>query len=156
MKQLFDSIVRTRVIARVLCLIIAACEISANAADYELAWTTIDGGGGSGAAGQFSLEGTIGQVDAATFSGGPYTLDGGFWPGVIETLGARRLLQIAPSASGCIVSWPAGLTGFVLETATALPGTWIPVDVPVLVVNGRSTVSLMATPGPRFFRLKKI
>jgi len=49
--------------------------------DYQIAWSTIDGGGGASSAGQYELTGTIGQHDAAYSSGGDYELLGGFWPG---------------------------------------------------------------------------
>ncbi len=46
---------------------------------YELAWWTVDGGGGTSANGAYALSGTLGQPDAGTLSGGGYTLGGGFW-----------------------------------------------------------------------------
>ena len=50
---------------------------------YELAWSTIDGGGAMNATGgAYTLGGTIGQPDAgAAMNGGGYTLVGGFWGG---------------------------------------------------------------------------
>lgn len=55
-------------------------------ADLEIGWWTIDGGGGTGTAGQLHLVGTIGQPDASTLSGGGLTLTGGFWA-LSETAG---------------------------------------------------------------------
>jgi len=49
--------------------------------DYQLTWSTIDGGGGQSSGGPYVLTGTIGQPDAAWSSGGDYELLGGFWPG---------------------------------------------------------------------------
>ena len=49
--------------------------------DYDLTWWTSDGGGGTSSGDGSTLIGTIGQPDAGTLSGGPYTLLGGFWPG---------------------------------------------------------------------------
>jgi len=49
--------------------------------DYDLSWTTIDGGGGTSSSGDYKLIGTIGQPDAGTMTGGDYTLRGGFWSG---------------------------------------------------------------------------
>ena len=49
--------------------------------DYEISWSTINGGGGTSIDGQYSLTGTIGQPDAAYSYGGDYELLGGFWPG---------------------------------------------------------------------------
>ena len=49
---------------------------------YTIDWWTVDGGGQteSDDAG-YTLSGTIGQPDADGWSGGGYTLDGGFWGG---------------------------------------------------------------------------
>jgi len=47
---------------------------------YDLSWNTIDGGGGTSAAGGFTLTGSIGQPDAGgPLIGGGFTLAGGFW-----------------------------------------------------------------------------
>jgi len=54
----------------------------AMAQQFELAWYTIDGGGGMfNSGGSFELGGTVGQPDATTavLSGGPFQLSGGFW-----------------------------------------------------------------------------
>ena len=48
-------------------------------ADLDVAWWTIDSGGGASAAGQLLLVGAIGQPDAGHMSGGGYSLTGGFW-----------------------------------------------------------------------------
>jgi len=48
---------------------------------YDLSWSTIDGGGGTSSGGSYVLTGTIGQPDAAYSAGGSYELLGGFWPG---------------------------------------------------------------------------
>ena len=49
---------------------------------FDLSWSTIDGGGGTSPGGAFALTGTVGQPDAsaaAAMTGGSYTLTGGFW-----------------------------------------------------------------------------
>ena len=51
-----------------------------NGSDYEISWSTIDGGGGRSSGGTYTLTGTIGQADAGGMSGGDYELQGGFWP----------------------------------------------------------------------------
>ena len=50
---------------------------------YTLDWWTVDGGGQTqpDGAGAYTLSGTIGQPDADEWSGGGYTLSGGFWGG---------------------------------------------------------------------------
>jgi hypothetical protein len=69
-----------------LCLVLSALAAQAPAqtgGPYELAWSTLDGGGHSlSAGGLFGLSGTIGQADAQVppvMSGGPFELAGGFW-----------------------------------------------------------------------------
>jgi hypothetical protein len=48
--------------------------------EYDLSWSTIDGGGGNSSGGNYMLSGTIGQPDAGTaMSGDDYRLIGGFW-----------------------------------------------------------------------------
>lgn len=54
---------------------------AAPTADYEITWYTIDGGGGTQSSGAYTLNGTVGQLDAGTLSGGSYTLAGGYWNG---------------------------------------------------------------------------
>ncbi len=50
---------------------------------YDLTWNVIaDGGAMFSTGGPYSLGGTIGQAEAATVSGGSYTLTGGFWGGL--------------------------------------------------------------------------
>ncbi len=52
-------------------------------ADYEISWSTIDGGGGRSTGGDYALIGTIGQPDPGEMAGGDYKLSGGFWPGAL-------------------------------------------------------------------------
>ena len=63
-------------------LLLAA--LPADAQDWSVDWTTIDGGGGelAAAGGDWTLSGTFGQWDATangSASGGPWELTGGFW-----------------------------------------------------------------------------
>ena len=47
-----------------------------------ISWSTTDSGGGTSAGGNFSVQGTIAQVDADPLqpsSGGPFEVSGGFW-----------------------------------------------------------------------------
>ncbi len=68
-----------------LCALLLLIAVTALAAgDYQIDWWTVDGGGGSSqsAGGQYALNGTIGQPDAGSASGGGYTVSGGFWQGI--------------------------------------------------------------------------
>jgi uncharacterized membrane protein len=50
--------------------------------DYDLTWSTVDGGGETfSVGGDYSLGGTAGQPDAGLLDGGDYALAGGFWGG---------------------------------------------------------------------------
>jgi len=75
---------------------------------YEISWSTIDGGGGVSAGGQYTVAGTIGQPEAGVMGGGDYELLGGFWPG--EPL--------------CIVDFQhyAKFAEYWLKTESGLPG----------------------------------
>jgi hypothetical protein len=53
---------------------------------YEIAWYSVDSGGGASTGGAYALDGTIGQPDAGSLSGGAYTLAGGFWAGLAEAI----------------------------------------------------------------------
>jgi hypothetical protein len=64
-----------------VCLMVIASAVAQTGGQYELSWSTIDGGGGTSSGGQYTLRGTIGQPDAAYSAGGSYELLGGFWPG---------------------------------------------------------------------------
>ena len=50
--------------------------------EFDLSWWTVDGGGGLSTGGPYILDGAVGQPDAGTLGGGPYTLVGGFWSGI--------------------------------------------------------------------------
>jgi hypothetical protein len=66
----------------VAAIVGAGAALAQTGAGYDLAWTTIDRGGGSSAGNGYQLSGTFGQPDAgATLSGGAYSLSGGFWGG---------------------------------------------------------------------------
>ena len=64
-------------------------------------------------------------------------------------------LSIVPSGSYTVISWPASATGFYLEQSFDLtqPLGWSLVDLPVVVLNGRSTVTVPATGKIVYYRL---
>ncbi len=66
-------------------LILAAGALAQTGGNFDLSWSTVDGGGGASSGGSFSREGTIGQPDAGTLTGGGFTLQGGFWPAADST-----------------------------------------------------------------------
>ncbi len=77
--------IRMTLILALAVLVALIVQTQTNAAaplmnSYELAWSTMDGGGVMfGAGGSYSLGGTIGQPDAGATSASGYKLFGGFW-----------------------------------------------------------------------------
>jgi hypothetical protein len=63
-------------------------EDDSDGGDFEITWSTIDGGGGKSSGDGYMVIGTIGQPDAGEMAGGDYELSGGFWP-----RGPQLLLQ---------------------------------------------------------------
>ena len=124
--------------------------ICAHAQTYSIDWFTIDGGGGTSTGGAYAVSGTIGQLDAGTLSGGSYTLDGGFWPGIIvPSTGEAPTLFIELSGSTVIISWSPATPGFTLEQTDSLPpASWSvgPAGNPAMIPISAAT---------RLFRLKK-
>ena len=73
-----------RILAATLSVLMA--DAASAGGDLSVDWSTTDAGGGIATGGDFSLSGTIAQVDADTLqpsTGGNYELTGGFW--VIDT-----------------------------------------------------------------------
>lgn len=70
--------------ALVLCA--GAAALAPDGVTFDVAWHTMDGGGGTSTAGDLELSGTIGQPDAGgPMTGGGFELIGGFWPGGTTT-----------------------------------------------------------------------
>jgi len=66
-------------------------ELRGGAPGFTIDWYSIAGGGGTSIAGDLALTGAIGQTDAATSSGGAFTVSGGLF---------SRLFQQAIFSSG--------------------------------------------------------
>jgi hypothetical protein len=121
-------------------------------AQYTIDWFTFDGGGGTSSGGAYTLNGTIGQTDAATLSGGGYTLEGGFWPGlIVPSTGEAPTLFIQHSGMNVIISWSPSVSGFSLEqSSTLLPLSW-----GTAPGGGTNPATIPLGSGPTFYRLKK-
>lgn len=100
---------------------------------YDLAWSTIDGGGATfSTGGTYSLGGTIGQPDPGQLSGGSYTLVGGFWSGATFDPMAVTLAGFWVEARGdtLVVCWETASEvdnlGFNLyRSDTGEPGSFV-------------------------------
>jgi hypothetical protein len=72
----------TRLLAASLLLLAVVPVLAQSGGEYDLSWSTVDGGGETfSSGGVYSLGGTIGQPDAGLMTGGVYTVGGGFWGG---------------------------------------------------------------------------
>lgn len=60
---------------------------------FAIPWWTVDTGGGTSQGSSFALNGTIGQPDAGSLSGGSYTLKGGYWGGSIDYISYLPLIN---------------------------------------------------------------
>ena len=71
------------ILALVAPLLLASVALAQSGSNYDLSWWTVDGGGATfNTGGGYAPGSTTGQPDAAIWSGGGYTLTGGFWGGV--------------------------------------------------------------------------
>lgn len=78
---------RTKLVSGLLILLVVGLPATASLAlaqsegRFSLAWWTVDSGGGTSASGSYVITGTLGQPEAErVLSGGPFALQGGFWP----------------------------------------------------------------------------
>ena len=137
-------------------ILILASALSAHA-QYAIDWSTLDGGGGQSSGGAYTLNGTIGQPDAATSSGDRYTLQGGFWSAfaVVQTEGAPSL-RIIRNGANVILAWPNPSTSFQLQESPSLTvPNWTDVNTAPGVVGNERQVNQTLAPGTRFYRLRK-
>jgi hypothetical protein len=126
-------------------------------------WYTVDGGGGSTSAGEFTLSGTVGQPDAGALvaSGCDFAVFGGYWgqfSDVIPNPPERPRLSICfASANSLLLSWPGSHPGCCVQKRLADAQTWDDVNAtPVLVGNEyRVTLNFALADAPTYFRLRK-
>ena len=139
---------RVGIIAATLGLL--ALALTARAQSYSIDGYTVDSGGGTSTGGVYSVTGTIGQPDAGAMSGGHFTLEGGFWPGVIvPSSGEVPTLFIRTVGPSVQIGWEPDTAGFTLQITDSLGElNWATGSVgnPVLIP---------ASEEARFFRLRK-
>ena len=136
------------------CLAIYAGLCVSAHAQFSVNWFSIDGGAGQSAGGAFSLNGTIGQPDAGTIGGSPYSILGGFWAFAADTSTASPLLSIERLGGNVRLFWSFPANGFVLEQADALANSsW---TQPAFAYQTNATqvyVIVPASGSNRYFRL---
>jgi hypothetical protein len=146
------------VVALILFTVLHQLSIPTAHAQYSIDWHTIDGGGGTGAGGAYTISSTIGQPDASNQTdGGVFSITGGFWALDDASAPGRPVLLMQRSNNAFIVAWPLNSSGFCLETTFNLapPVVW------QLVTSGITTngatlilqVTNTAAVAKQFFRL---
>lgn len=100
-----------------LSLILASTSGLAHGQALNCRWQTVDDGGGLLAGGIYTLNGTVGQPDAGTASGGGYALNGGFWRGARAL--SSRLIFADGFATGNTSAWTL-VSPVVAEDAAAV------------------------------------
>jgi hypothetical protein len=104
---------------------------------FDLSRFVIAGGGGASAASSIEADGTIGQSAAGQLSGGPFELEGGFWPARSAPEG-----EATPTSTSASMSTP---TSSSTQTPThTFPAT--PTSTATMVVTASSTPIATATP----------
>ncbi len=126
-----------------LAVVLLALGASPAAAQYEISWWTVDGGGAMGATGgPYTLSGTTGQPDAGgPFAGGTYTLHSGFWSiaagGSVGTIADLSVTK-TDGATTAVPGDPVSYT-IVASNAGPSPVTTAPVtDTLPAIVTGAS------------------
>ncbi len=131
---------------------------SASAQQYSLQWSTLDGGGGTGTGGVYTVSGTVGQPDAGTMSRGNYTLQGGFWGiiAAVQTPGAPYLWVALTPTNTVAVWWALSETRWQLQTTRNLLTTGCVWTECSYQTNGGTCLRIESPPaGDKFYRLKR-
>lgn len=122
-------------------------------AQYTIDWRSMDAGGGSGSAGTFAMNGTLGQTDAATGAAGGLVFLGGYWSLLGDPI---PLLRIFRFKGDIILAWPDPSVGFVLQATPDLtPADWHDVAITPDIVEGEKQVIWGPPAGHHFFRLRR-
>ena len=143
------------------CITLAALTLERTAsAQFDINWFSIDSGGGTSAGGQFVVNGTVGQPDAAhALTGGLFKLQPGFWSGitVLQAPGAPVLRITLIGGGLAVLSWPVNVTGFMPQECSNLaqPNGWSPTPQPVVDTANEHTVTVPAIGVTKCYRLMK-
>lgn len=147
-------------LATLVSLILLLGILSGAAQSHILDWFTMDGGGGTSAAGAYAVSGTIGQPDAGAMSGGTYSLAGGFWGGITGgVLEPVPVLSVRILGGGQLtLSWRNPSTGYVLQQTASMSGQdggWMDVTNAPVINGSNKEVTLTAAGGFCMFRLRQ-
>ena len=177
-----DTPTATNVIDTALPSSAVASLPSTSPSTFEVRWSGADAPGGSGLTGfdvYVSRDGgpyalwMIGTTNPSmTFAGEP-NASYAFYSVAVDGVGNRELPPAQPDATTrtsaaveeprlawtslgntIILSWPAEIVGYILESASDLDGAWTSVPNSVVIIANQNTVTYGITPQHRFFRLR--
>jgi hypothetical protein len=132
--------------------------VSLRAQTYFIDQVTIAGGGSVCSGGEYSVTGTIGQPEAASLSGGDFSLTVGFGSGVtvVPIPDAPVLSAACTAANDLVISWPGPDAGWRLQTTPSLsttPIVWAEITPPYPTNAAGCYVTVPSSAGNRFYRL---
>jgi len=150
-------------LTRLLFLSLVCPALAGAAESLSIDWYTVDGGGGSTSAGDFTLSGTVGQPDAGALiaSGYDFAVFGGYWGqfgDVIPVPPERPVLSISfAGPNSLLLFWPASQAGYLVQKRLADAQSWNDLTTTPVVVGNEYQVALSFTPAdaPTYFRLRK-
>ncbi len=117
-----------------ICLfaVLVSAPSSADGEGYQMIRSTVDGGGGASAGGNYSLQASLGQPSAASAGAGPYTLVGGMWSDAPTAPGSGCM-----SASDCADLDDDGVRDNACVFWACIEGACIVTDVPFADMGGQ-------------------
>ena len=113
---------------RVVFVCCAGLVVVALGQNYAVDWFKVAGGGGKSTNSQYSVTGTIGQLDAnGPMTNGRFSVSGGFWTVYAIQVDGGPWLTITPVApTSAKISWSQYATGYVLQETLNLSSTnWV-------------------------------
>lgn len=143
-------------IVRLIGLLLVSM-VKASAQSYTLESFAVGGGGGTSSGGTYSVSGTIGQLEVGTFSGGDFTLEGGFWAVVSEVVasGPPELTIRSLSDGSLQICWPRSAEFELQDSASLDSFAWLPSSFVPVDDGATHCVIVPPTNGSRFYRLAR-
>jgi hypothetical protein len=141
-----------------ISVVLALFTFTLHSQNYSIGWFKVAGGGGAGAGGQYSVNGTTGQHDAGvSATNGHYSITGGFWSlFTVPTPGAPLLKIFLTTTNTAVILWPSPSSGWNLQQNSKLSTTnWVG---PSEIANDDGTnkfIIVNPPAGNRYYRLSK-
>jgi hypothetical protein len=144
-------------ISTLLLLGVSSAPIAAQ--NFTMPRSAIGGGGGVSAGETFRVAGAIGEPVSGEISDSRFSLQSGFFAPSDSRPGLG--IRLGPPSGGVntvVLFWPNPSTGYLLQQTANMSGPgggWTNVAVPSVIVGPNKVVTLPATGGVCFFRLRR-